>query len=97
MTDVGLAEGRIEGAAEREITDPAGRAWHPVAVEQIAAHLKHGARLAFRPADGPEAEPIPTPVVFNSMEAAHFAIRTMSEKELKRRLAWAKTDAGIVD
>jgi len=77
----------------RTITDEDGRAWEVVATESTGAHLKRGATLAFRPAEGGEA--IPTPVTFNSAEAANFAIGTMSEKELHRRLAWAKTEAGL--
>lgn len=79
----------------REVHDDTGRAWVPVAVETLVAHLKPGARLCFRPADAPDAAPIPTPVTFNSMAAADFAIRTMGAKELARRLAWARTDAGL--
>lgn len=82
-------------AVERRVADAAGRAWVAVAAPSTVAHLKQGAVLAFRPADEPEAEPIRTAVEFNSAAAADFAIRTMSDKELGRRLAWAKTDAGI--
>ncbi len=74
----------------RTITDEDGRAWEVVPVEGRGAHLKRGASLGFRP-----AEPIKTTITFNSLEAADFAIGTMSEKELLRRLAWAKTEAGI--
>jgi hypothetical protein len=77
------------------MADSAGREWVVVAAPSTVAHLKQGAVLAFRPADEPEAEPIRTAVEFNSAAAADFAIRTMSEKELGRRLAWAKTAAGI--
>jgi hypothetical protein len=83
------------GAAERQVVDGDGRAWVALAVESIVAHLKKGAVLAFRPADEPGAEPTRTPVDFNSAAAADFALRTMSDKELRRRLDWAKTDAGI--
>ena len=79
----------------RELTDNAGRAWVAVAVESKVAHLRSGAALAFRPAGEPEAEPVRSNVEFNSFKAADFAIRTMSEKEIHRRLNWAKTDAGI--
>ena len=82
-------------AVERRVADSSGRAWVAVAAPSTVAHLKQGAVLAFRPADEPGAEPIRTPVEFNSAAAADFAIRTMSDKELGRRLAWAKTDAGI--
>jgi hypothetical protein len=79
----------------RQIADDKGRAWEAVAVPQVVAHLRKGATLGFRPADDHAAEPICTPVDFNSAEAAAFAISTMSEKELRRRLDWAKTAAGI--
>jgi len=82
-------------ATERRVTDDAGREWMAVAAESTVAHLKKGAVLAFRPADEPDAEPIRTGVEFNSAAAADFAIRTMGDKELRRRLDWAKTDAGI--
>ncbi len=72
--------------------DGAGGRWEAVALPVKVAHLRDGAQLAFR---GPEGETVETPVDFNSMAAAEFAIRTMSEKELRRRLAWAKTAAGI--
>lgn len=76
----------------RTITDDDGRAWEVVAAESTGAHLKRGATLGFRL---PGEEPVLTQVTFNSIEAADFAIRTMGEKELQRRLAWAKTEAGI--
>lgn len=79
----------------RELTDDAGRAWVALPVESKVAHLKAGAVLAFRPAGDPGAEPIRGNVEFNSFTAAGFAIRTMSEKEIHRRLNWARTDAGI--
>lgn len=79
----------------RELADDAGRAWVALPVESRVAHLKAGAVLGFRPADDPDAEPIRSNVEFNSFKAAGFAIRTMSEKEIHRRLSWAKTDAGI--
>ncbi len=78
----------------RTITDEDGRAWEVVAADSTGAHLKRGATLAFRLAE-PGAEPVRTAVTFNSIEAAELAIGTMSEKELLRRLAWAKTEAGI--
>jgi hypothetical protein len=79
----------------RQIADDQGRTWEAVALPQVVAHLRTGAVLAFRPLDAAEATTIRTPVDFNSAEAAASAIRTMSEKELRRRLEWAKTDAGI--
>jgi hypothetical protein len=90
-----MAETQAMDAAERRVADDAGREWVTVAAESTVAHLKKGAVLAFRPADEPDAEPIRTAVEFNSAAAADFAIRTMGDKELRRRLAWAKTDAGL--
>jgi hypothetical protein len=79
----------------RQINDEQGRTWEVVAAHAIVAHRKSGARLGFRPAGDPAAPVVPTPVEFNSDAAAEFAITTMSEKELQRRLRWALTDAGV--
>lgn len=79
----------------RRVDDKGGRPWVVVAAESTVAHLKKGAVLAFRPADDPAAELVRTAVEFNSATAADSAIRSMSDKELRRRLTWAKTDAGI--
>lgn len=80
----------------RRITDEEGREWEAVAVETDVAHLRRGATLGFRPAGEEGTEPLPTAVTFNSMEAADFAIRTMADKELVRRLNWAREQAGMV-
>jgi hypothetical protein len=95
MNDSGKSGGAAVAKAPREVADRHGRAWVAVPVASKVAHLKAGAVLAFRPADEPGAEPIRTSVEFNSLNAAEFAIRTMSDKEVSRRLEWAKTDAGI--
>jgi len=71
----------------REFQDAEGRAWLAMAVDYTVAHGRRGTRLAFRPADEPNAEPTASPITFNSIEAGEFAVSTMSEKELKRRLA----------
>lgn len=78
----------------REIEDESGRSWEAVAVETVGAHRRMGAKLGFRPADDREAEPLVTPITFNSDAAAEFAITTMSEKELRRRLEIARSAAG---
>lgn len=78
----------------REITDETGRRWAVVGLDQMGAHRRMGAMLAFRPADEPDAEPLLTSIQFNSIEAAAFAIGSMGEHELHRRLEWAKTAAG---
>jgi hypothetical protein len=66
-----------------------------VAAHTLVAHRRQGARLAFRPAQEPNGALVLTPVEFNSDRAAEFAITTMSDKELHRRLRWALTDAGV--
>lgn len=75
----------------REFVDEQGRAWQALAVDAVVAHGKMGAQLAFRPADQPDAEPLPAGVTFNSHAAADFAIRTLGHKELRRRLSLAQT------
>jgi hypothetical protein len=80
----------------RSLSDERGERWEAVADPVRVAHLRDGARLAFRSGapDGATVT-VTTPVDFNSMAAAEMAIRTMSENELRRRLAWAKTSAGL--
>ncbi|HST62272.1 MAG TPA: hypothetical protein VLK84_26450 [Longimicrobium sp.] len=78
----------------RSITDDHGRPWEAVAIATKVAHLRDGAQLGFRLAGDPAAD-VMAPITFNSMDAAEFAIRTMSEKELRRRLELAKTAAGV--
>lgn len=78
----------------REITDKAGTRWGVIAVPTHGAHRKLGATLAFRRVDEPETEPVLTPISFNSDEAAAFAINTMSDAELRRRLTMAGAVAG---
>ena len=85
----------IENLTMRTIADDGGREWEAVPLPQVVAHMRTGAVLAFRAADEPAAEPIRAAVEFNSEAAAEFAIRTMSDKELRRRLEWAKTAAGV--
>jgi hypothetical protein len=79
----------------REFLDAEGQPWHALPVDYIVAHGRRGTRLAFRPADQPDSEPIPSPVTFNSVEAGEFAVRTMSAKELKRRLAMTLATARV--
>jgi hypothetical protein len=78
----------------RTITDDHGRTWEAVAIPTKVAHLRDGAQLGFHLA-GDAASAVTAPIDFNSMDAAAFAIRTMSEKELRRRLELAKTAAGV--
>jgi hypothetical protein len=80
----------------RDFTDEQGSSWSVFAHPSRSAHLRAGARLGFRPAEGAEAEPLIGRVIFNSEEAAAFAIRTMSEKELRRRLTLARAASGAL-
>jgi hypothetical protein len=77
----------------REFTDGEGRGWRAIAVAAVVAHARPGAALAFVPADEPAAEPIPGGITFNSDRAADFALRTMGETELRRRLGLARATA----
>lgn len=80
----------------RTVKDEQGREWEVTWVETLGAHMVKAATLAFRPVDDAAAEPLVTPVAFNSPAAADFAISTMSDKELRRRVGWAKTASGVV-
>ncbi len=78
----------------RTIQDENGRRWGAISIDTPVAHVRTGARLAFVPAEEPDTEPVlQSNVTFNSHEAAAFAIRTMSEKELLRRLSLASVNA----
>lgn len=77
----------------REFRDEEGALWHAIALEAVVAHGRKGALLAFRPADAPDGETVAGSITFNSNEAADFALRTLGEKELRRRLALAR--AGV--
>ncbi len=80
----------------REITDKRGRTWTAFAQPTMVAHMRSGALLAFRAADDPTVQvPASPPVDWNSLVAAEAAINTMGDLELKRRIEWAKTAAGI--
>lgn len=80
----------------RPFQDATGTAWEALGVDEIVAHGKPGVRLAFRRPGGEQAPPLPSNVTFNSHEAADFALRTLGEKELRRRLALAQAEAGAV-
>ena len=80
----------------RDFVDATGRSWVAVAIDHTVAHGKRGAQLAFRPAGEDAAEPLRSSVTFNSQEAAAFALRTLGEKELRRRLTLAQAEAGTV-
>jgi hypothetical protein len=78
----------------REIRDAHGMVWQALAVESVVAHGKRGSVLAFRSAEEPDADPLLTPVTFNSTTVAEQAIRTMGEKELQRRLMQTRIGSG---
>jgi hypothetical protein len=79
----------------REFADSEGARWEALAVDAIVAHGKVGAILAFRRSDE-EGEPLSSTITFNSDAAAEFALGTMSEKELRRRLSLAREAAGTL-
>jgi hypothetical protein len=79
----------------REFETDEKERWEAIAVDAIVAHGKPGAALAFRPAGGGE-DTLPTSVTFNSHAAADLALRTISDKELRRRLNLARMAAGGV-
>ena len=83
-------------SVQREFVDAGGRRWTAMAIDHIVAHGRPGAQLAFRPADDQGAEPLRSRVTFNSHEAADFALRTLGDKELQRRLTLAQAEAGTV-
>jgi hypothetical protein len=80
----------------REFSDGEGNAWEALALDAVVAHGKQGAVLAFRPMGEGEAAPLRTGITFNSMAAAEFAIRTLGENELRRRLELARSAVGGV-
>lgn len=78
----------------RQFRDEDGNLWEALALDAIVAHAKPGAVLGFRPAGDAETEPLRGGITFNSRSAADFALRTLGEKELNRRLAMARGAAG---
>jgi hypothetical protein len=89
--ETGMAETNTTG---RELTDDEGVRWSAFADDAIVAHGRVGAALAFSPVSGQPGDIVRTTLTFNSAEAADFALRTMSEKELRRRLTLARMAAG---
>lgn len=86
-----------EGAAQaREFTAEDGSRWVALAADSTVAHGKLGAILAFRPVDGPEDELLLSTITFNSNAAAGFALGSLGERELRRRLSLARMAAGGV-
>jgi len=80
----------------REFENEDGVRWEAIAVDAVVAHGKPGAVLAFRPAGEADGDVLRTTITFNSMNAADFALRTMSEKDLRRRLSLARMAVGGV-
>lgn len=80
-------------AAPRIFESESGARWEAFAVEQVVAHGRHGAVLAFRPA-GSSDEGLHSTITFNSFPAAEFALRTLSVKELRRRLDLTQVASG---
>jgi hypothetical protein len=78
----------------RELTDEEGVQWSAFADDAIVAHGRVGAALSFSPVAGQPGDIVRTTLTFNSSEAADFALRTMSDKELRRRLMLARMAAG---
>ena len=84
----------MEQTTTRSIRDAEGNIWEAFAADAVVAHGKQGAILAFRASASPQNDFLRSTVLFNSMAAADLALRTMSEKELRRRLSMARTAAG---
>jgi uncharacterized protein YbaA (DUF1428 family) len=80
----------------REFTDEEGTRWEAMAPDAVVAHGRTGSVLAFRRAGDADAdaEPLRSNITFNSREAADAAIRTLGEKELRRRLSLARAALG---
>lgn len=87
---------RKETELTRDVIDPHGVAWEALGVADIVAHGKPGMRLAFRRVGDDSGAYLPSRVTFNSRKAAEFALRTLGEKELLRRLTLAQATAGAV-
>jgi hypothetical protein len=85
-----VVEPKQDGIPTREFTTENGEAWEAIAIDAVVAHGKVGAVLAMRPLKNPESDPLRTTITFNSREAAAFALRTLGEKELRRRLSLAR-------
>jgi len=78
----------------RQFRDEEGVEWEVLAPDAVVAHGRKGSVLAFRRVTEPEADPLLTNITFNSRQAADFAIRTLGEQELRRRVALARGALG---
>jgi hypothetical protein len=83
-------------SVERRLDDEDGTSWIAFAADAIVAHGRPGAVLAFRPDGATDNGTLRSTVTFNSFAAADFALRTMSTREIGRRLALARMAAGGV-
>jgi hypothetical protein len=79
---------------DRRFQDDDGTEWRAFAASAVVAHGRPGAVLAFRPASGEGHDEFRSGITFNSMDAAAFALRTLGEKDLRRRLALTLQAAG---
>jgi hypothetical protein len=79
----------------RVFEDDQGTAWEAFAADRIVAHGRPGAVLSFRRVGGDPDEYVTSTITFNSFQAAAFALETMSEKELRRRMSLAVQAAGV--
>ncbi len=80
----------------RKFKDAEGVSWEAFAADAIVAHGRQGAILAFRRVGGEPDEMVLSTITFNSGEAAGFALRTLGERELRRRLDLARMAVGGV-
>jgi hypothetical protein len=85
-----------ETSVTREFRDEESTEWVAYAEDVIVAHGRPGAILAFREANPVSDGSLRSTITFNSTAAANFALRTMSEKELRRRLSLARMAVGGV-
>lgn len=83
-----------EQTVEREITGADDTRWIAYAEDAVVAHGRSGAVLAFRKVGDERSDALFSTITFNSMKAAAFALETMSDKELRRRLSLARRAAG---
>lgn len=77
----------------RDLVAPDGSRWTAFAHDAIVAHGRTGAILAFRKEEGDADDVLHSTITFNSMDAAEFALGSMSEKDLLRRLRLARQAA----
>ena len=80
----------------RKFRDSEDQEWEAFAADTIVAHGKQGAVLAFRPVSCGPDDVLKSTITFNSMAAADFALRTLGEKDLRRRLSLARMAVGGV-